>query len=120
LEADGFVAGRSLRIEYRWAVFKYERLPSLVADLIGRQVSVIAAVGGAHSAPALKAGTSVVPIVFVSAGDPVASALSAASTAEWQCDRHKYGHRGAQAASAAARVGSCTRQHGYAGEFIQS
>jgi len=120
LEADGFVAGRSLRIEYRWAEFKYERLPSLAADLIGRQVSVIAAVGGAHSAPALKAGTSVVPIVFVSAGDPVASALSAASTAEWQCDRHKYGYRGAQAASAAARVGSCTRQHGYAGEFIQS
>ena len=69
------MAGRSLRIEYRWAEFKYERLPSLAADLIGRQVSVIAAVGGAHSALALKAVTSVVPIVFVSAGDPVAFGL---------------------------------------------
>jgi len=49
LEAGGFVTGRNLRIEYRWAEFKYERLPSLAADLIGRQVSVIAAVGGAHS-----------------------------------------------------------------------
>jgi putative ABC transport system substrate-binding protein len=75
LEADGFVAGRNLQIEYRWAEFKYERLPSLAADLIGRQVSVIAAVGGAHSGLALKTVTSVVPIVFVSAGDPIAFGL---------------------------------------------
>jgi putative ABC transport system substrate-binding protein len=75
LEADGFVAGRNLQIEYRWAEFKYERLPSLAADLIGRRVSVIAAVGGAHSGLALKTVTSVVPIVFVSAGDPIAFGL---------------------------------------------
>jgi putative ABC transport system substrate-binding protein len=75
LEADGFVTGRNLRIEYRWAEFKYARLPSLEADLIGRQVSVIAGVGGAHSRLALKAVTSVVPIVFVSAGDPIAFGL---------------------------------------------
>ena len=117
------MAGRSLRIEYRWAVFKYERLPSLVADLIGRQVSVIAAVGGAHSALALKAVTSVVPIVFVSAGDPVAFGLVSS------LNRPNGNVTGIsmitvalapKRASAAARVGSCTRQHGYAGEFIQS
>ena len=54
LEADGFVAGRNLRIEYRWVGLKYERLLSLATDLIGRQVSVIAAVDGAHSGLALK------------------------------------------------------------------
>jgi len=75
LEADGFVAGRNLRIEYRSAEFKYERLQSLAIDLIGRKVSVIAAVGGAHSGLALKAVTAVVPIVFVSAGDPIAFGL---------------------------------------------
>jgi ABC transporter substrate binding protein len=69
------VIGRNLRIEYRWAEFKYERLQSLATDLIGKKVSVIAAVGGAHSGLALKAVTSVVPIVFVSAGDPIAFGL---------------------------------------------
>jgi putative ABC transport system substrate-binding protein len=71
LEADGFVVGRNLRIEYRWAEFKYQRLP----DLSGRKVSVIAAVGSAHSGLASKARTSVVPIVFVSAGDTIAFGL---------------------------------------------
>jgi len=75
LEVDGIVLGRDVGIEYRWADFQYERLPSLASDLVARQVSVIAAVGGAHSGLAAKVVTSVIPIVFVSAGDPMTFGL---------------------------------------------
>jgi putative ABC transport system substrate-binding protein len=75
LEVDGIVLGRDVGIEYRWADFQYEGLPSLASDLVARQVSVIAAVGGAHSGLAAKVVTSVIPIVFVSAGDPMTFGL---------------------------------------------
>jgi len=73
----GYVEGRNLAIEFRWAGLHYERLPALASDLVRRQVAVIAAVGGAHSGIAAKAATSTIPIVFVSAGDPIAFGLVA-------------------------------------------
>jgi putative ABC transport system substrate-binding protein len=67
----GFVEGENLAIEYRWARGDYERLPVLAADLVGKPVRVIAAVGGDPSALAAKATTSAIPIVFAVGGDAV-------------------------------------------------
>jgi putative ABC transport system substrate-binding protein len=71
LETNGFMVGKTVEIEYRWAEFQYQRLPVLASELIGRRVTVIAAVGGAHSGLAAMKLTSVIPIIFVSAGDPI-------------------------------------------------
>jgi putative tryptophan/tyrosine transport system substrate-binding protein len=71
LSEMGFVEGRNLAIEYRWAESRNERLSELAADLVRLHVSVIAAVGGNNSAFAAKAATATIPIVFTSAADPV-------------------------------------------------
>jgi putative tryptophan/tyrosine transport system substrate-binding protein len=71
LKEGGFVEGRNVAIEFRWARGDYSRLPALAADLVGRRVDVITAVGGDPSPRAAKGATSTIPIVFGMGGDPV-------------------------------------------------
>ncbi|MGA2895070.1 MAG: ABC transporter substrate-binding protein [Xanthobacteraceae bacterium] len=77
LKAAGYVEGRNVTIEYRWAEDHYDRLPALAAELVARRVAVIFAPGGPGPARAAMAVTTSVPIVFVSASDPVGAGLVA-------------------------------------------
>jgi putative ABC transport system substrate-binding protein len=90
LKETGFVEGQNVAVEYRWAHGQYDRMPELAADLVRRQVAVLAATGGEPSPQVAKTATQTIPIVFTANGDPQGGPRREPQPAGRQC--HRYHH----------------------------
>ena len=77
LKEAGYANGQNVKIEYRWSEGHYDRLPALAEELVKRPVALIIAAGGSDPGRAAKAATSTIPIVFITAADPVKAGLVA-------------------------------------------
>jgi len=77
LSEIGYVEGKNLGFEYRWAESHFDRLPALAADLVARKVDLIVTIGGTPPTLAAKSATATIPIVFCSVGEPVRVGLIA-------------------------------------------
>jgi putative ABC transport system substrate-binding protein len=71
LTESGYVEGRNVAFEYRWAEDHYERLPALAAELVRRWIAVLISIGGVNSAVAAKSSTATIPVVFATGMDPI-------------------------------------------------
>ena len=71
LTESGYVEGRNVAFEYRWAEDHYERLPALAAELVRRGIAVLISIGGNTSAVAAKSSTATIPVVFATGSDPI-------------------------------------------------
>jgi putative ABC transport system substrate-binding protein len=73
----GYIESRNVAVEYRWAEGRFDTLPDLAANLVGRQVAAIVATGGVLSALAAKEATQTIPIIFLMGENPIEAGLVA-------------------------------------------
>ena len=119
LQANGYIEGKNVAVEYRWAEGQYDRLPALAAELVRSRVAVLVTTGGEPSVVAAKAATSSIPIVFTTGGDPVKMGLVASLSRPGGGERYRHQptdyRAGGKAARYTPRTGAacrrCRRSH---------